>query len=337
MPESSPVHRVPEVSVLVPCFNDGGTLDEALASVAAQTFGDLEVIVSDDASQDSSIEIARRWAAGDSRFRLVTSENNQGAARNWNRALEEARGRFVTKLDADDLLAPEFLETLVAEYEKSPTPDVAFCRSVESDLGGSRVSPWRGERALRAGGLDPACRRAASGEAWLQLCFEDQQLWHSNAFLTTADRLRSMKGWDERLRCAQDTDLFLRILADSTVVLHVPLVGVRARHRRGSVSDRAEREGWKTVESILVHLEAIHRMIERRFELSPRLEWHWWRLWTALMRVAQDREVRARLPERLLDAVDAAATTLPAPPLSVRFRSRVRGAIHNIVRLGSRG
>lgn len=324
----------PCVSVLVPCYNDAETLDDALGSIAAQTFSDFEVIVSDDGSTDSSVAIAQGWVRADSRFRLLTSEHNLGAYPNWNRALSAARGSFIGKLDADDWFTSKFLETMLEELRQVSASEVVFCRAVECDLRGIELSPWRAECVLESAGFDPSRRHAASGEEWLRICFEDQQLWHSNAFLTRRKLLESIGGWDERYGCAGDTDLFLRLLDQASWVVHLPMVGVRARRRPGSVSHRAEREGWKSVESILVHLEAIQRMIDRRSELTPRLRWHWWRLWSALRRVERGSELQSKLPSRLATAVEVASASITAPPLSWRLAFRARGAIHDAIRRG---
>src|SRR5437868_2369150 len=96
----------PLVSVLVPAFNDAAFLAEALDSVLAQDVYSLEVIVSDDASTDGTLDVARAYAARDGRVRVLVNAENLGMTRNWNRALAEARGEFVLKLDADDAIKP---------------------------------------------------------------------------------------------------------------------------------------------------------------------------------------------------------------------------------------
>jgi teichuronic acid biosynthesis glycosyltransferase TuaG len=113
-PPSDPTLPAPTVSVIMPAHNAARFLDEAIGSVAAQTFTDWEMIVVDDDSADSTRAIVERWAASDRRIRLVRQSPQQGAAAARNRALAETRGRYVAFLDSDDLWRPEKLEAQVA-------------------------------------------------------------------------------------------------------------------------------------------------------------------------------------------------------------------------------
>jgi len=106
---------------------DGAThLDEALASLAAQTFEDFEVLVQDDGSTDASRSIARTRAAEDSRFHVET-QAPLGIVAALNAAAGRARGDLFVRMDADDVAHPERLAQLAAYSEEHP--DVAFFAS----------------------------------------------------------------------------------------------------------------------------------------------------------------------------------------------------------------
>lgn len=109
---------VPLVSVIIPCYNSAEHIEETLESVRAQTMPDLEMLVVDDCSSDGSAEVVQRVAARDSRVRLLRQPTNQGVARARNRALDQARGRYIAYLDSDDLWAPEKLERQIAFMAK---------------------------------------------------------------------------------------------------------------------------------------------------------------------------------------------------------------------------
>ena len=103
----------PRVSVIVPAYNAADCLERALNSALAQTMADLEVIVVDDGSRDTTFEVACRVAARDSRVRVLRNEHNRGVAGSRNRAVKAGRGEWIAFLDADDVWFPERLERML--------------------------------------------------------------------------------------------------------------------------------------------------------------------------------------------------------------------------------
>ncbi len=123
----------PRISVVVPFFNVADLLGDCLRSIAAQTFGDFEVIMVDDGSTDASSEIAKAQAAADPRFTLLQVRNGgPGYAR--NRGVEQARGEFLAFVDGDDMVPPDAYEVLVRTLERSRSDFV--CGNV------NRIGPW---------------------------------------------------------------------------------------------------------------------------------------------------------------------------------------------------
>jgi len=126
-----------KISVLINNYNYGRFLGRALASVAAQTRAADEVIVVDDGSSDDSLEVARDWAARDSRIRVL-AKSNEGQLSAFNMGFAESRGDVITFLDADDEYLPGWLERLEQEYSARPTVDYIF--SPMTVVGGSAGS-----------------------------------------------------------------------------------------------------------------------------------------------------------------------------------------------------
>jgi glycosyltransferase involved in cell wall biosynthesis len=123
----------PLVSVIVPAFNAQAFVGRTLASLRAQTFADFEAIVVDDGSTDGTAAIVHHAAQADPRIRLVR-QANAGVAAARNRALAEARGRYVANLDADDLWRPQFLEKTVEALARAGEGAVfAFARTLWID------------------------------------------------------------------------------------------------------------------------------------------------------------------------------------------------------------
>ena len=102
---------MPAISVIIPVFNTEPFLANCLASIYGQTFRNFEAIVVDDGSTDGSASIAKAIAEKDLRFRIVTQEN-KGLSEARNAGIEAAQGDWITFVDSDDMLAPNFLQAL---------------------------------------------------------------------------------------------------------------------------------------------------------------------------------------------------------------------------------
>ena len=109
---------MPRVSVVVPIYRVEAYLEECLASLRAQTFTDLEVVMVDDGSPDGSAAIAERVAGEDGRFTLLRQENaGLGAAR--NAGVAAAGGELLMFVDSDDRLPPEAIAHLVRSLDRT--------------------------------------------------------------------------------------------------------------------------------------------------------------------------------------------------------------------------
>ena len=114
-----------DVSVIVANYNGEKFIADAIRSACNQSLRSIEVIVSDDASTDSSIQIVKSLIAEDSRIRLIESGVNGGSAAARNRALDVARGQWISILDSDDLMHPDRLQCLIGEGAKTNADIVA--------------------------------------------------------------------------------------------------------------------------------------------------------------------------------------------------------------------
>ena len=113
--------KISEILVFVPTYNSEKYLRQCLDSVLHQTFQEWQCVISDDASTDKSVEIAREYEKIDSRFKVLTHDKNVGAANNWNRA-KENNNSFATKiLCADDYLFKDALKEQLDILHKNQT------------------------------------------------------------------------------------------------------------------------------------------------------------------------------------------------------------------------
>jgi len=109
----------PRVSVLMPCYNCEKYLEEALQSIADQTFASFEIVFVNDGSTDSSLAIARRFAGTDTRM-IIIDQANGGIVTALNAGLAVCRGEYVARMDADDVSFPDRLGYQVDYMDSNP-------------------------------------------------------------------------------------------------------------------------------------------------------------------------------------------------------------------------
>lgn len=130
------------ITIGVPVYNGADLLDEALACLAAQTFGDFEVLIFDNASTDATPEIAQAWAARDGRFRHVRQPKNVGGMANFRDALLAAESPWFLWRADDDLSADNYLEVLHKLATGLPGCKLAVATVQSRDLDGGRQRLW---------------------------------------------------------------------------------------------------------------------------------------------------------------------------------------------------
>jgi glycosyltransferase involved in cell wall biosynthesis len=101
------------VSVVIPTYNQVQFIDDTLGSIVAQSYKDLEIIVSDDCSQDGTIDKILNWSKLDSRILPLISTENVGLSKNVNKGLDMAKGEFIAMMGGDDKMAPSKIEKQV--------------------------------------------------------------------------------------------------------------------------------------------------------------------------------------------------------------------------------
>lgn len=106
------------VSIIMPSYNTAKFISETIKSVLAQTYTDWELIIVDDCSTDNTDEVVESFLP-DNRIKYIKNEKNSGAAFSRNRALCEAKGKWIAFLDSDDVWLPEKLEKQIAFMEKN--------------------------------------------------------------------------------------------------------------------------------------------------------------------------------------------------------------------------
>jgi glycosyltransferase involved in cell wall biosynthesis len=191
--QASKAESFPRVTILMPVCDGEQFLREAIDSILVQTFTDFEFLILDDASADSSRSIVLGY--DDPRIRLLTNDRNLGVTRTLNRGIQQVRGHYMARMDADDVSMPERLERQVAHLDANPNCAVVttFARIIDTD------SEPQGE----------ICLDLSPKELDRQLQLQNR-LIHGAVMMRT-DVVRQLGAYDEAMKRSQDYDLWLRI------------------------------------------------------------------------------------------------------------------------------
>lgn len=139
----TPEHLSPTVTVGMPVYNGERYLAEAIESVLAQRFDRLEVIISDNASTDGTPDMCRRYEQQDRRIRYVRNERNMGAAFNYNRLVDLARGRYFKWMAHDDRCHPDLIGACVDVLDCEPGVALCYAPTTFIDEQGRRLRTIR--------------------------------------------------------------------------------------------------------------------------------------------------------------------------------------------------
>jgi glycosyltransferase involved in cell wall biosynthesis len=158
VPDVSGFDEPATVSVIIPCYNYARFLPQAVKSALSQDHVSVDVVVVDDASTDGSLAVAQGLARDDPRAQVVSNAHNSGPVKTFNRGLELARGEFLVRLDADDLLTEGSLSRAVAVMRSLPAVGLVYGHPLHfrgDVLPRARTTPtgwlhWQGLDWLRA-------------------------------------------------------------------------------------------------------------------------------------------------------------------------------------------
>jgi glycosyltransferase involved in cell wall biosynthesis len=212
----------PTFSIVVPTYQRASMLEECLASIAAQTFGDFECIVSDDGSTDETPAVVAAWSARDARFRHHRLSNGGSPGRTRNLGAMTARAPWIAFLDDDDLWLPEKLQRQHDALRDAPEAVLIFGRM---DRFGVETGPWPDPPAPAR----PDLRTLLLGN-----------IVPCSTAVVRASEFRALGGFDETLRFAEDYELWMRLARRGTLVA-MPDILVRYRcHAAGISRDEAQ-------------------------------------------------------------------------------------------------
>jgi glycosyltransferase involved in cell wall biosynthesis len=200
-----PTARVAEVTAVIPCYNYGRYLPDAVASVLDQRGVSARVIVVDDCSTDDSLAVAHRLAAADPRITVIEHAQNAGHIATYNDGLERVETEYVTLVSADDLVAPGAFERATALMNAHRRVGMVYGQPVEF----VDVAP-----ASDRDGFAPYTWTRWRGSAWIRLASSRGRCFIlSPEVVMRTDAMRQIGGYNPQLPKSGDLEYWLRTAA----------------------------------------------------------------------------------------------------------------------------
>ena len=148
MTAPAPHYPPPAISVGLPVYNGERFLRYALESILGQSFSDIELIISDNASTDETENICKEFAIRDPRIRYVRQSENIGAMRNWNYVARQARGKYFKWSSASDYCAPDMLASCFAAMEADQSVILCYGQTCLVDEETGKLTEYSGNIEL---------------------------------------------------------------------------------------------------------------------------------------------------------------------------------------------
>jgi len=236
----------PLVSVILPVFNAQRYVGQAMESILRQTFDDFEIIAIDDGSTDHSIEMLKKYASLDKRINIISREN-RGLVASLNQGIEEAKGQWIARMDADDIALPQRFERQMRWLEHTG-----------ADICGSWVKLFGTDRRV--------IKHPQTDEAIKMKMIFCAPFTHPAVMMKTemVRQLRYDKDWET----CEDYDLWERAARAGWRMINIPEILLLYRQHKTQISTKALSMQQKLTQKIR------RRYLEHVFD-SMKLENKW--------------------------------------------------------------
>ncbi len=199
------MNQTPKISLIMSVYNGEDYLSEAIESVLNQTFKEFELIVINDCSTDGTSEILQKFAELDQRVKVHTNEVNLRLPSSLNKALSIAQGKYVARMDADDICLPDRLEKQYQFMEEHPDVSLSSCRFMTIKNG-----------VITSGGCGGKCDK----ESVKALLLVTNPILHPG-IIAKAEVIQRL-GYDKNFTCTEDMELWTRFVLEGYSVEILP-------------------------------------------------------------------------------------------------------------------
>lgn len=230
----------PLITIIIPAYNAEQFVLDAIHSVLEQTYTALEILLVDDCSTDSTVDMVQTLQ--DSRVQLIKQQHNQGASAARNTGMQQAKGSYIAFLDADDVWHPDFLKHMVSQAISSES-DLLHCDAY-----------WEHIDQVPFTNCSPLSASVTPQQQDLPTVFSNPYM-ATGAMLIKKRVIDQIGGFDTNLATAEDVDFVLRV-AEHFTVYHLPTKLVWVRMRENSLGRHAN--------SYADNLNVVGRFLQRQ-------------------------------------------------------------------------
>lgn len=207
--------KQPLVSIIIPTFNNQSTIANTLSSVYEQTYSDIEVIIVDDGSTDDSRNVIPEYIQ-DKPFSRLISQINKGPSAARNLGFESSNGEYLVFLDADDIIAPTYIEECVRKFQATPSLGIVFSQThlIDDQVGVFQLADYSPTTIMQ------------------QNCFPISAMIKAAIF-------REIGLFDTNIRYGEDWEMWIRYTQKNDYIYKIekPLFFYRKRFTKDSISD----------------------------------------------------------------------------------------------------
>jgi glycosyltransferase involved in cell wall biosynthesis len=197
---------LPQVSIILPAFNCERYIAESVSSILQQVYDNFELLVIDDGSTDNTFNILS--SITDQRLRVLRNDGNKGLIYSLNRGIDESKGEYIARMDADDIAVNDRIEKQVHWLLHHPRTAAVGCFTRNIDAAGNELPDWD---------LDRKCH---SADAIRQVMPRENCIAHPSMMMRAA--VLKQYRYARSQKNIEDYDLWLRMLADGLVIEKLP-------------------------------------------------------------------------------------------------------------------
>ncbi|MFV8345313.1 glycosyltransferase family 2 protein [Flavobacterium sp. ZB4P13] len=216
------MNPIPKISVIIPCFNNETTILETIESVNQQEYSSIEMVIVNDGSTDRSTQVISDYIKNNNAANItLINQVNSGPSKSRNNGADKAIGKYLLFLDADDIIAPSFINKCIEHLEKDQTLNIVY---TEAEYFG------------------------AKNRAWILPEFKISNFLESNCIPISAvirnEVFKEVGKFDENLNYTEDWELWIRIVKEFGGVHKIPesLFFYRKRFDKSSITD--DKKNW---------------------------------------------------------------------------------------------